>query len=216
MADAIQLMEAVKTGNAAEVERLLHEAPELAQARAPQGISIAQFAAYVGQAPLGLRIAKGRPRDVFEAAALGDLDALAQRLSEETQLTRAVSPDGFSALGLACFFGHRALAEKLLAAGADPKAASQNAMRVAPLHSAVSRGDEAIARLLLDRGADANARQMQGVATLHQAAANGNAALIQLLREHGADPEARTDDGKSPADFARERGHPEVVPLLGS
>ena len=172
---------------------------------------MAQFAAYLGHPALGLRIARGRGLDLFEASALGDLAQLERHLAARANAGSETSPDGFSPLGLACFFGHRALVERLLAAGADPRAPSENAMRVTPLHSAVSRGDLELTRLLLGRGAEVNARQTRGYTALHQAAGAGNQALVRLLVERSAVRHARDDEGKTPLDLARERGHPEVV-----
>ena len=68
--------------------------------------------------------------------------------------------------------------------------------------------------MLLEAGADPNARQERGFAPLHDAAANGNAALVELLLKHGALADAKTDDGKTPADMAAERGHKEVIERL--
>ena len=42
--------------------------------------------------------------------------------------------------------------------------------------------------LLIERGANVNARVTLDVTPLHVAAAHGSAELIQLLLDHGADP----------------------------
>ena len=205
------LLKAVRAGDAAEVERLLGADPLLAGRRTQQGVSLALTALYFGQPALAARLARGRELDVFEAAALGDLPQLERALPAGA---RGVAPDGFSALGLACFFGQRAAAEKLLEAGAEVNLSSANDFKVAPLHSAVSRGDAGIARLLLDHGADVNARQQRGFTPLHGAAGNGNTGLIALLLERGANRDLRSEDGQTPAELARARGKPEAASLL--
>jgi ankyrin repeat protein len=70
--------------------------------------------------------------------------------------------------------------------------------------------------LLLDRGADVNARHQMGFAPLHAAGGNGDAAMVDLLLARGADPQATTDDGKTAADYAAERGHAALAERLRS
>ena len=100
----------------------------------------------------------------------------------------AYAPDGFTALGLASFFGHREAAELLLAAGARVNDASRNPMRVAPLHSALAGGHAEIVELLLDAGADVNAVQADGYTPLHEAAQNGDQAIAERLVERWGGP----------------------------
>jgi ankyrin repeat protein len=78
----------------------------------------------------------------------------------------------------------------------------------------VARRDLEIVELLLEAGADPNARQERGFVPLHDAAANGNVGLVDLLLKHGARPDAKTDDGKTAADMAVERGHQDLAAKL--
>jgi ankyrin repeat protein len=61
-----------------------------------------------------------------------------------------------------------------------------------------------------------NATQHGGYTPLLQAAAAGNKDIVHLLLEHGARLDCLCDRGKSAADYARERGHTELVELLAS
>jgi len=60
-------------------------------------------------------------------------------------------------------------------------------LKVQPLHSAAAAGEREIAHLLLDAGADPNARQEGGFTPLTAAEQNGDTALAALLREYGAE-----------------------------
>ena len=84
-------------------------------------------------------------------------------------------------LGLACFFGHTEIAQRLLDKGADPNLASGNTLRVAPLHSAIAANSPAIVELLLSRGARTDIEDASGYTPVTSAAAHGNPAIIKLL-----------------------------------
>jgi ankyrin repeat protein len=148
---------------------------------------------------------------VFEAAALGDDERLAAILDRDASLANAWSMDGFTPLGLAAFLGSGSTVRLLLERGASIDAVARNPMKVQPLHAAVAGRNAEGVRLLLDRGADPNARQQAGYTPLMGAAAAGREDLIELLLARGADPSLVGEDGKTVAVVAREHGHPAVA-----
>lgn len=77
-----------------------------------------------------------------------------------------------------------------------------------------SRKAVAIAKLLLERGANVHVREKQmGFTPLHLASCYGNAELVSLLLSHGArDCEDRF--GKTPLHWASQNGHEPVCRLL--
>lgn len=214
-----QFLEVIAAGDAAKVKKLLEKDPELASSRDPSGVSAALHAAYNGHHEvLEVLFETGIELDLFEAAAVGRQGRVEEILAADPEAVEATSPDGFSPLGLAAFFGHSRLVELFLAHGADPNRPSENAMKVAPLHSAVAhRGPAAaleMARLLLANGARVDVVQAGGWTPLHQAAASGHEELVRLLRAHGADLTALSDDGRTPQQIAEERGHRKLASTL--
>jgi ankyrin repeat protein len=136
------------------------------------------------------RLAAARALNVFEAAALGKTERLSELLQHDPSLANAWADDGFQPLGLASFFGHVDAVRLLLDKGAEVNSASRNQMKVMPLHSAAAAQDPnvryEIAQLLLDAGADPNARQQDEFTPLMAADQHEDARLRQLLLEHGA------------------------------
>jgi ankyrin repeat protein len=128
--------------------------------------------------------------DVFDAAAAGMTERLRELLDDDPALANAWAGDGFQPLGLASFFGHVEAARLLVERGAEVTSASRNDMKVMPLHSAAATGDpEAryeLAKLLLEHGADPNARQQDDFTPLMAADQLGDERLRELLVEHGA------------------------------
>jgi ankyrin repeat protein len=212
-----KLVDAIRTGDKPGVDALLRAEPGLLRFTSPNGSSVLLLAAYYGHAELAeVFVRHGAKADVFEASALGDLETVRKLVGGDRALVNAFAADGFYPLGLAAFFGHRAIVEFLLKNGADVKTAARNAQKVTALHGAVARRDVETVKLLLESGADPNARQEQGFAPLHDAAANGNAALVELLLKYGARTDAKTDDGKTAGDMAADRGHKELAEKLGN
>ena len=197
------MIEAAEAGDAAGVERLIGESPDLAAARGPDGVSAILRARYHGHAWIAERLADSVAElDMFEAAALGRAGRVEDVVAADPDAVRAEASDGFTALHLAAFFGQLEVAAVLLEHGAAVDAQAGNPTQVQPLHSAAAGGHAAIAALLLERGADPNARQQGGFVPLHAAAARGDDVTARLLLEHGADRDVRADDGRRPIDLA--------------
>jgi uncharacterized protein len=152
--------------------------------------------------------------DVFDAAALGHIDRLRERLVEDPGQATAQAADGFTALHLAAFFGKAVAARVLIDAGADVSAYGANDFANQPLHAAAAGRHVEVCRLLLAAGADVNATQHGGYAPLHEAAGSGDVELAELFLSARADLAARTDGGRTPAEVAEVAGHVDVARRL--
>jgi cytohesin len=138
------------------------------------------------------------------------------------------------ALQLAFQQGTPDTAELLIEHGADPNVSNERGRT--PLHWAClerritvvgtrSKGieprrirtwppDPSVVTGLLDRGADAEARDVNGYTTLHIAARNGTTDVLEVLLEAGADPDARDRRGRTPLHWAAELNRPHHLKAL--
>jgi ankyrin repeat protein len=216
MTDIDAAIQAIKDSDSQRIAELIEQDRSLASGRTPEGVSVLTTAAYHGRADiLELLLATEPELDIFEASTVGKT-ARVEELADGGADLRAKSPDGFTPLHLAAFFGQTATAAALLSRGAPVDIVSENDLGVHPLNSAVAGGHSAIVRLLLEHGADPDAPERAGYTPLHASAENGDLESTRLLLDAGADPTRAGPDGRSPADFAHEKGHDAVAELLAS
>jgi ankyrin repeat protein len=209
-----EYIEILKRGDEAAARQLLQRQPDLIVARNEQGTTLVALACYYGQSAIARLFAEHRPYDFWEACMLGDLTRVRECLAEGAGINEP-APDGFPPFALAVFFGQPEVYRFLLEQGADVNQPAANAMKVAAVHAAVSRGDTEGLALILDHGGDPDARQQGGWTALHGAAAQGHWAMVELLVGAGADPRAKTDKDETPADLARNAGHAELADSIG-
>ncbi len=200
-----ELTDAIKAGDATKVESLIEENPALLRENV-NGATPVLFAVYQGQNDIARLLASRGELSFGEACALGDADRVRSLLAADPSLLRSRTADGFPAASLAIFFRHSELARWLIEQGADVNAAAENPQRVAPLHAAAAVRDRETVALLLERGADPNAKQQMDYTPLHGAASRGDIEMGELLLANGAQRDARASDGMTPADVARKYG----------
>jgi ankyrin repeat protein len=151
---------------------------------------------------------------IFAAVIFGDAAEVETLLAGNRSLVSAVSPDGWLPLHLAAHFGHADVVRALLNKGAKVDAPSTNAMRNTALHAAAAGRSLAVAKLLLDAGADVNERQSGGWTPLHSVAQSGDVDFARVLTEAGADVSVRADNQQRPLDLALTKGQQAMVDFL--
>jgi len=212
MATAAELVGAVNAGDAARVRAILGDDAWLVAARDEAGVSVLMLARYRFDREVTDALLAADPElDVFEAAALGYVDRLRERLMDDPGAAASFSPDGFTALHFAAFFGKAEAAKVLLEHGASVDVYTRNPFANQPLHAAAAGRHIEVCRVLLAAGADVNAAQHGGYTPLHEAAQHGDAEMTELFLSAGADPSLLTDAGETAADTAAAAGHADLA-----
>src|SRR5471030_2489317 len=164
------------------LDALLKEDPALAKARTSHHVSPLMLSCYYKKpAVTELLLRYLDEINLFEASAAGKFDVVANLVYAHPEAINFYAEDGFTSLGLACYFGHYEIARYLVLKGADVNLSSNNGFRVYPLHSAATGNYTNIARMLIDNNAQVNVKQQAGATALHSAEQNGNIDLLIML-----------------------------------
>lgn len=210
-----QLEELIIEGSEEKVKDYLLNNPTSAKEKTSHGVSPLMLSCYFHRQTItNILIEILDDISLFEASAAGKFDIVAHEVFRYPEKINDYSEDGFTALGLAAYFGREEVARYLVLKGANVNLPSDNGFRVFPLHSAVAGNHTAIAKMLIENDAKVNVTQKSGVTPLHSAAQNGNIEIIIHLLEKGAEVEARMEGGKLAADLAKEKGFDEIAEIL--
>ncbi len=87
-------------------------------------------------------------------------------------------------------------------------------MGLTALHMAVLKGYTSVAEILLQNGANANARNIDGMSPSHMAAQQGDVTMAELLLQHKANVEARNKERATPLHLAAYLKQPRMVQFL--
>ncbi len=211
-----QLEHYIQTADLKSLGELLEREPALAKHITSHNVSPLMLACYYKKpAIVTLLLNYVDEISLFEACAAGKFDVVAHLVYAHPEAVNEFSADGFTPLGLACYFGHPEIARYLVLKGADVNVPSNNGFSVYPIHSAVAANQTEIVHTLVEHGAQVNVKQKSGVTPLHSAAQNGNLEILITLLEHGAEVNTRMEGGKLPADLALEKGFTDIAAILG-
>ena len=220
-AGVMEMLKAASGGDVSRVKELLERDPRLLSARDMLGNTALILAVDSGHREVAeLLLRSGVRPDIYEAAAIGETELVAELAGEDASALDSYSPEGFTPLALAAHFGHEETVELLLARGANVNAVSKNELGVMPLHAALYGRKVEVAKLLLAHGADVTARRggknfpRAGWTALHYAAGYGLVELIAPFLERGADVNARDDEGRTPLRVAVEGGQARAAEIF--
>jgi ankyrin repeat protein len=173
----------------------------------------------------GARVASGSGRDraaadaypTFLAAQTGNAEILPELRQAGDALDAPALMFGggpVPPLLAAAFFDHLEVGRTLLDLGA--KADPPDQRFDSALVAAVCGNDVDFARLLIERGADVNRADDQGMTPLMFAAVAdfGDSAMVDLLLASGARTTGRDKAGRSAGDYAQQYGHSQLITRL--
>lgn len=175
----------------------------------------------------------------FKLVQNGDLTQVKAALDEDAELAHARTLDGLSALMMAVYYRHPAVARLLLKYGAQPNLHEACALGLVgtvetlldnqpdqvnafapdgfqPLGLAAFFGHLEVVESLLARGAQVASPSLNPmkVMPLHSACAGGHTAIVRTLIAHGAPVNARQAEGFTPLHSAAQKGDQEILHLL--
>jgi len=161
----------------------------------------------------GLIVASGADTRVADAAMNGEKETVRSLIKQAADVNSAHG-DGMTALHWAALNGDAEMAQLLVYAGGNLKAATRLGA-FTPLYMAAKTGSAPVIDVLLKAGANPKAASSSGLTPLHMAATSGDAQSVRLLAEKGADVNAlETERGQTPLAYAASFNRPEAIKVL--
>ncbi|KAL7963708.1 ankyrin repeat-containing domain protein [Trichoderma compactum] len=163
------------------------------------------------QHPWHQKYSQGLPSNMtgLHAAAILGLTEATKLLLEHGHNSNAIDNYGFTPLSWASNYGHGAVAELLIIAGANLEVKDlKNGFT--PLMWAAAEGHEAMVKLLLDKGGDINARDCGGQTPLAIAACNNHKKIVKLLHQNGGRVSSKDYFGRVKLESCRHLTHSSV------
>ena len=149
---------------------------------------------------------------VHDLSTLGDVEQIRVLLNAHPELVSSNDCRGNTLLHYAARHGHKAVAELLLANGADVNAKDEAGLT--PLHEAIGYERKEVFELLLANKADINARTNGGDTPLYIATLINNKDAVKRLLDNGADVNIKANNGETALFNAADNGYTDVAKLL--
>ena len=149
---------------------------------------------------------------LMEAVSSENLEVFEYYLSKKIDI-HATNKLGADALTMAMSGSSDEMISKLLRAGANPNH-SWNKKNFSHLMLSSRNGNLLTSKLLLNAGAEINARDTEGNTALHYASAEGFTSIVKLLISRGSNLESKNTKNESAGDLALENGFKEIADLL--
>jgi len=164
-----------------------------------------------GAEPEGRSLLIGVPPLVM-AVTRGDARVVAKLLDSKADVN-ALGPYGETALARASVLGATDVAQILIDRGARVKVRFARVNHT-PLHVAAARGFLPLVQLLIQAGAEPDARDSNGFTPLIAAAEQGHTLIARALLTAGAKINSANSTGRNALWLAAARGHEETVTFL--
>jgi ankyrin repeat protein/serine/threonine protein kinase/Flp pilus assembly protein TadD len=152
------------------------------------------------------------------ASEAGHTDIVQVLLQKKKTPKSDAEPDSIAMI-MAALNGNTEIVKTLLKKGVyidvrAPQTLDKVSEGSTPLITSAFRGHIATVKLLIDNGADVNAKSSRGSTALIAAATKGHTEIVSVLLNRGANVNARTEFGTTALIAAAYRGHTDSVKLL--
>ena len=144
----------------------------------------------------------------------GRTDRLETLVKKGTNIMDTTTEDGETALMLACNAGQGEVMLMLVDMGYDVNMEYLDSLVQKTLYKAVSNGYVNSVKVLLDKGADVNAKNNDGWTALMCASEKGYAKIVSMLLKNGADVNAKNNGGWTALMKASQEAYKEIVEIL--
>lgn len=134
----------------------------------------------------------------------------------QNEIAKALIESGANldtALNRSVAAGNVELANLLLEKGVSPNSPIKNPNTYSPLMTAAEKANLRLMQILIDKGADVNQKNTEGVTSLEMAAASGNAEAVKLLIDKGANAKQEAG-GKALLSAVSDNDSPDIIKLL--
>lgn len=198
------LTDMIKNGDQSMVIDYLRQEPMLMLSKDNEGRSLFYYAiAYERFDIIEFFISKNYQPDLIEYACLGSTEKVVKTINDQPEQMHTYSPDGWSILHIAAYYGHVSLLIKLIDLGMDIHTISKNAHRQEAIHSASAGNQKKAISCLLKHGAKIDGNGAHN-SPLHISLKNKEYDIIKLLVKNGANIFAKDKEQKSAVDYALE------------
>ena len=167
----------------------------------------------------GLSMITMRPEELeavplYYAASLGFRDLAERLIAEHPEHVNARGGRLETPMHAAVEHGHAKILSLLIEHSADMEGQSGTIFNGTPLNRAAWDGRLEVGQILLDRGANIDARDKDGHTALIHAVLKGHVEFARMLLERGAAVDARGSQGRTSLHWATEWKKPQAVQLL--
>lgn len=149
--------------------------------------------------------------DIFNVARSGSVEEVKALMVINSDTINSVNDKGFLPLTLACYNGNEAVGLFLIDNVNELNGVSKYGT---PLMAAVFKGQVALTKALLEKGANPNIADVNNTTPLHYAVLIKNNSIIKLLLEAKADKTLKDNRGKTALDYALMDDNETTIELL--